>query len=160
MMLCSPFLPPFPRLRVSGVIKRHGNKTLLSIIFHAEPSPNWNSPWLYQYAECIVQTDLKQERIHISFSFSSLLAHSLLEAGPPTHSRSSCITDTILACVCVCTWVCVCARAAICATVFQTVADSIMWRHKPIALGLKFYFEDNWSVCVCVSRRHLCLLIL
>lgn len=120
MMLCSRFFPPILRLRVSGVIKCHGNKTLLSIIFHAEHTPNWNSPLLYQYVECIVQTDLKQGRIHISFSFSSHLTRSLASWGRTTHPLSSCITDTILACV----WVCVCARGFLCVHVLPFVQQS------------------------------------
>lgn len=86
---------------------------------------------------------------HISVCLGFIPCHSQTLAGPPTHSRLVLQTLDQHSRV-------FCVHA--CATVFRTVADSIMWRHKPIASGLKFYFEMKWSVhvCVCVWNQHMC----
>lgn len=144
----APLFLLLSRLWVSGVIKRHGNKTPLSIILHAEPSPI--SAVLYQYAERTVQTYLCV--LPFTSAFYSL---SFSSCGRTTHPLPSSITDTRLALVCVCVFCvcrCVCNSLPNCRWLDYVAAQANSFR-----LEILFWGEvERACACWCVCGINTC----
>ncbi len=55
-----------------------------------------------------------------------------------------------------------CARVAVCATVFQTVGRLNYVVAQANSFRVEIYFEENWSVhvCVCVCMVCVCVCVL